>query len=57
MSAKNSEVNILPFVRMKHPGTITWLWGRIIVGAKLIVHIGYSRYENLKFEVHFWGLI
>ena len=22
-----------------------------------IMHIGYSRYENLKFEVHFWGLI
>ena len=32
-----SEVNILPFVRMKHPGTITWLWGRITVGANCVI--------------------
>ena len=31
------EVNILPFVRMKHLGTITWLWGRITVGANCVI--------------------
>ena len=29
-----SGVNILPFDRMRHPGTITWSWGRITADAK-----------------------
>ena len=29
-------VNILTFDRIKYPGTITWLWGRITVGANYI---------------------
>ena len=30
-------VNILPFDRIKYPGTITWLWGRITVGANCVI--------------------
>ena len=26
-------VDILPFGRIRYPGTISWLWGRITVGA------------------------
>ena len=37
LTEQAAEVNILPFVRMKHPGTITWLWGRITVGANCVI--------------------